>query len=159
MNPYHASTILYRYFTPLITILAIGHYELSLTKEFNPDTEQSKLPNIFLIDLYKQQISDFQSMVSQEHNLAMMVRTRFSKINNEHVSEYAKKLSNDYFLVREQNLTSRANLYDSEYLIKGTWFDPDNNIIEASIEERFARRLKLSLGDELEFIFVGIPLK
>ena len=79
----------------LITILAIGHYELSLTKEFNPDTEQSKLPNIFLIDLYKQQISDFQSMVSQEHNLAMMVRTRFS--NNEHVSEYAKKLSNDYF--------------------------------------------------------------
>ncbi len=142
----------------LLTILGIGHYELSLTKEFNPDTGTSNLPNIFFIDLYKKQVTEFDRIISNEYKLGMMVRTRIESINNIPTNEYAESLPNDYFLFREQNLTSRENLYPSEYLVKGTWFDSTNDIIECSVEERFARRLKLDIGDTISFSFFGIPL-
>ena len=70
-----------------------------------------------------------------------------------------RPIKDDYFLHREQNLSTRAELYPSETIIKGTWFKPKNEIIEISIEERFAKRLKLDLNDQIEFYFLNQPLR
>ena len=86
-----------------------------------------------------------------------MVQSRITHINNYSIDAYAKTLKNDYFLYREQNLSTRYTQQSSETLIKGTWFDTDNNLPEASIEERFARRLNLSLGDTLTLQILNQP--
>ena len=133
----------------LITILSIAHYEYCLEKEFNPDSKSSTIPSLFIVDLYNHQRTAFESLVTVPTQLAPMVQSRITYINNQSIDAYAKTLKNDYFLYREQNLSTRYMQQSSETLIKGTWFDSNNNIIEASIEERFARRLNLSLGDTM----------
>ena len=99
------------------------------------------------------QVQSFQSTIKHETKLAMMIRARISAINNEPVQTYAKQLKNDYFLFREQNLSSRQTLLKSENIVKGTWFNPNNSVIESSIEDRFARRLNIKLAMKLSLIF------
>ena len=48
-------------------------------------------------------------------------------------------------------------MYDSEKVVTGSWFNPTNNLIEISVEKRFGKRLKLALGDTIEFSFFGLP--
>ena len=87
-----------------------------------------------------------------------MLQSRITHINNQSIDLYAKTLKNDYFLYREQNLSTRSNLQTSETLTKGTWFNAENSMIEASLEERFARRLNLSIGDTLQLEILNQPL-
>ena len=42
-------------------------------------------------------------------------------------------------------------------MVDGEWFDPNNDIIEISVEERFAKRLKLRLNDQIQFSIFGLP--
>ena len=115
---------------------------------------------IYLLWIYKSQKDEFKSIISSKHDLSPMIRTRIYKINNQSLNEYKKErpIKDDYFLHREQNLSTRAN-YTHQKLIKGTWFKPKNEIIEISIEERFAKRLKLDLNDQIEFYFLNQPLR
>ena len=141
----------------LITILSIAHYEYALEKEFNPESTSARIPTLFIVDLYEHQRETFNSLVTVPTQLAPMVQSRITHVNTYSIDDYAKTLKNDYFLYREQNLSTRHTQQSSETLIKGTWFDTHNNLAEASIEERFARRLNLSLGDTLTLQILNQP--
>ena len=54
---------------------------------------------------------------------------------------------------REQNLSTRKNLYPSETIVAGSWFTASDDTIEMSVEERFAKRLKLNLATPLSSTF------
>ena len=108
-----------------------------------------KVPSIFFIDMYKNQIDEFKAMIPERHTISPMIRTRITKINNQMLSTYEKNqtISDSHFLYREQNLSSRKDLYDTETILEGTWYKNDPKTIEISIERRFAKRLKLKLND------------
>ena len=144
----------------VITILSIGNYESSLQHEFNPKNSNKVLPNLFIIDIYKHQVDAFKNIVGTNGYFSPLYRTRIKSINNQSPKDYVKNkaISDAYFLYREQNLSTRSELYETETLKKGTWFNSDDNIAEMSIEDRFVR-LKLSLGDVVEFSFVGFSFK
>jgi putative ABC transport system permease protein len=62
------------------------------------------------------------------------------------------------------NLTFRDSPDTSETIVKGKfwttpWKQGSDTLPEISIEERFAQRLGLGLGDELEFSVLGVPVK
>ena len=42
----------------VISIESIGNYESSLQHEFNPKISNKVLPNLFIIDIYKQQVDN-----------------------------------------------------------------------------------------------------
>ena len=143
----------------LIAMMTMAHYEASLNNELNPKKSDQALPSLFVMDLYNYQLSDFRSLVTVPHDLSPLVRTRIHKINDLHLATYkeTRGISDDYFLQREQNLSSRASLYPTEKLTQGQWFVAENEIIEISVEKRFAKRLKLQLNDRIEFSIFGLP--
>jgi len=143
----------------LIAMMSMALYEASLNNELNPKKSDQALPNLFVMDLYNYQLSDFRSLVTVPHDLSPLVRTRIHKINDLHLATYKeiRGISDDYFLQREQNLSSRASLYPTEKLTQGQWFVAENEIIEISVEKRFAKRLKLQLNDRIEFSIFGLP--
>ena len=145
----------------LIAIMSIAHYEASLNEEFNPQKPNKTLPSLFLMDLYKYQLNDLKTIIPTHHYLSPLVRTRIRKINGQHLSIYKKnrRINAAFFLHREQNLSSRSTLSDEEALIEGDWFDPNNDIMEISVEKRFAKKIQLRLNDEIEFSIVGFPFK
>ena len=143
----------------LIGIFTMAHYEASLNNEFNPKNSTNVLPSLFVTDLYGHQMNAFKSLVTNRHTLSPLARTRIIAINHQPLPSYVtdRKISETTFLYREQNLSSRSTMYPTETLVQGQWFDPDNPLIELSVEERFAKRLKLKLNDTLEFSIFGIP--
>jgi putative ABC transport system permease protein len=60
-------------------------------------------------------------------------------------------------LTREHRLTSRAELTPDNRVVEGAWWsDPARD--EVSLEERFARDLRLGIGDVVEFDVQGVPV-
>lgn len=143
----------------LIAMFSMSHYEKSLNHEFNPKNSDKVLPSLFVTDLYNHQLDEFKKLIYQTHKLSPLSRTRILSINNQSLKKYVEErdISNTTFLYREQNLSSRDTLYDTETLVTGEWFDPNNDIIEISVEERFAKRLKLRLNDQIQFSIFGLP--
>ncbi len=145
----------------LISILTMAHYEASLNAEFSPKKSNKTLPSIFFIDMYTNQVDGFKTLVPERHTISPMVRTRITKINNELLNEYEKNqgINDSHFLYREQNLSSRKTLYETEKVLEGNWYQANTKDIEISIERRFAKRLKLKLNDSIEFSMLGFPFK
>ena len=119
----------------LMTILSIAHYEYALEKEFNPESSASTLPTLFILDLYGHQRQFFDDFVSAPTYLAPMIQGRITHVNSMS-NQYAKTLNNDFFLYREQNLSTRFEQELSDIIVKGEWFNLKDDVIEASIEER-----------------------
>ncbi|MEK9727004.1 MAG: FtsX-like permease family protein [Candidatus Margulisiibacteriota bacterium] len=143
----------------LITIGCIAHYEAALNNEFNPKNSHKVLPDLFVLDIYDTQLKSFKSVAGENAHFGALINSRIKKINQLNLNDYIdqRDLEESYFLFREQNLSTRKSLYKSEKLTEGKWFNPSDNIIEMSIEKRFAQRLALQLGDNIEFSFFGLP--
>ena len=130
-------------------------------------------PTAFLFDIQPEQVSDLEKFLKNEEQsiLAMspMVRSRLTMINSEKV-----KTSVNENMTREQeravrmrnrgvNLSYRSKLDPSEKLTEGVMPNSHydfsiNPVAKVTLEERYAKRLGVGLGDHLEFDILGIPV-
>jgi len=129
--------------------------------------EDFRIPSLFLFDIQPDQIDDLQSVLDQENAqlnyLSPMVRASLEKVNGE-----AFQSNNDEAPVtreqeREQhirrhifNLSYRTELSNSEYIVSGKAltiiYDWESTVpAEVSLEQKFAERMGLKLGDLLTF--------
>ena len=129
--------------------------------------EDFRIPSLFLFDIQPDQIDDLQSVLGQENAqlnyLSPMVRASLVKVNGE-----AFELNNDEAPVtreqeREQhirrhifNLSYRTELSNAEYIVSGKAltiiYDWESTVpAEVSLEQKFAERMGLKLGDLLTF--------
>jgi putative ABC transport system permease protein len=153
--------------------------------ESSTDTDR---PNMFFLDIQSSQKEEFENALSARFGVqfqsAPVVRARISAINNTPVTELLeeykgggeprrgrKERAEDEdgddrrrFLQREQNLSYTWAL-EAETIASGTPWptkDPSNTQIEerpeVSLEERFARRLNVKLGDAITFSVQGVNL-
>ncbi|MGA0242700.1 MAG: hypothetical protein ACO3K7_06890, partial [Candidatus Marinamargulisbacteria bacterium] len=143
----------------LITIFGVSNYESSLKHSFNPQRNNQQLPQLFVMDLYQEQLNTLNTITQSMNDTSPIVRTRINTINGQTTTAYAlaRNIRRTGYLFREQNLSTRSTLYPSEAIISGRWFRPTDNIVEMSVEERFAKRLQLQLGDTVEFRLFGLP--
>ena len=134
-----------------------------------------KIPSLFLFDIQPDQINDLKILISKENEtlnyISPMVRARLEKINEKKFKSFFEELPKTREQEREQgfrmrtlNLSYRTELSESENIVKGRPFfgvydwDSDKPA-DVSLEERFAERMGLRLGDLLTFNVQGITIK
>src|SRR5699024_8968581 len=104
------------------------------------------------------QRGDIQTLLTQHDVdsvvLQPLVRARLVGINNQAVEAESFRDSQARRTVRrEMNLYYVASLPESNQITQGRWLDPER--AEASLEERFAKRLGIKVGDTLRFAVAG----
>ena len=135
------------------------------------------LPSLFLFDIQDEQLSPLQQRLhAQQTKLAFfspLIRARLISINGQSVEDdtsqssakgLLKAFSDDtkQELRRGYNLSFRPALSASQELVSGTPVTPlyrpeSGNLAQISLEEKFAGRLGLGLGDVLRFDVQGVP--
>ena len=124
-------------------------------------------PNLFFIDVQPDQIQPLEALLTQRGGrapmTAPMVRARLTAIAGRPVLEGAGEAGapGQGMRTREQNLTWRSRLSESEAIVAGRfWPEPAGaqRLPQVSLEERFATEIGARLGDELTFDVQGTPL-
>ncbi|NRA63741.1 MAG: hypothetical protein HRU19_04615 [Pseudobacteriovorax sp.] len=149
----------------------IPQLESTLLKEISrPEGEQ--LPSLFVFDIQAEQEAPLSKLLNDNEApasfLAPMIRGRLKGINGEELDkgsnerqfsredERAQRMRN-----REANLSYGDELNASETIVagqpfSGTFQGDFNDPGEVSIEERYAGRLGIKLGDTLNFDIQGL---
>jgi putative ABC transport system permease protein len=133
------------------------------------------LPSLFLFDIQPEQVEPLSRHVASRgtslQRVSPMVRARLDAIDGEAVASAEGDLpragdEGGRLRTRRYNLTYRARLSASEVLREGREFsgayDPGPGEVpapaELSLEQDFARRLGVGLGDTLRFDVQGVPV-
>ena len=138
-------------------------YRASLLAELDPG-KRGGLPGLFVVDLQVDQMEDFRALLASEKLtadslLAPVVRARFRPTAKEAPTPGTREAEQSrFFRNREQNLSWRDELGAGNTLTAGRWMDPHGTSIEASMEERYAQRLGVGLGDPVTFDVQGVPV-
>lgn len=141
--------------------------ELKLGKE-------SSLPSLFLFDIQDEQVNDLREFFEKDESLNLLslspfIRSRIIKINDKEVKvDTSKALTREEqreqrFRNRGTNLSYRDVLSESEELIEGSPFpgpydETRDKTPLISVEMRYAERMGISLGDNIEFNILGVPI-
>lgn len=175
MNRYRVSTI------SIFLSLLLGSMLLNLIPLLQQSIQaeismekRDQLPSLFLFDIQDEQVADLRSFFDKSDDqgllsLSPFIRSRIVRINEEEV-----KVDKDKALTREEereqrfrnrgtNLSYRDTLSEAETLIDGVPFPgPFEKLRDGlpliSIEARYADRMGIEMGDELEFNVLGIPV-
>ncbi|MCJ8163583.1 ABC transporter permease [Pontibacter sp. E15-1] len=122
-------------------------------------------PNLVLFDIQNSQKEQVAQLTRQQGlpvlQLVPVVTMRLDKMNSLTAADVRKDTTlgiPDWAFTREYRVTYRDTLIDSEKGVGGTWqgvASLDSGPIPISLEDRYAERLKVSLGDTLLFNVQG----
>lgn len=124
-------------------------------------------PSVFLVDVQPDQWESINEVLAghgAEHiDSTPVAMARLSEIDGTPVREMAKQRGREegrarWVLTREQRLTWRADLPETNTLLEGQWFE-DDEVQEISLETRFAQDLGAKLGSRLTFDLQGVPIE
>jgi len=124
-------------------------------------TLKDDMPNRFVINIQSEQLSEVKAYFSQRNlstpDLYPMVRGRLTAINDKPITpsdykdERAKRTSE-----REFNLSWAARLQTADNkIISGTFWAPDTQEKQFSVEEGIAKTLGIKIGDTLTYNIGG----
>jgi len=129
-------------------------------------------PRFFVIDAKKEQIKDLrsqvQSMGARLENVSPMIRGRIIAVNGVEFAKHSQESDNDEaneLKNRAVNLSYRSTLKKSETIIEGREFSgtyESNDFskpVEVSVEQRYANRRGIKLGDNLTFDILGLQIR
>lgn len=133
----------------------------------------SVIPQFFMFDIQDDQIDglkDFHTRQSLKlSEPSAMVRARLDAINAESAENRKLNLEGDReqeqrenLQSRMQNLSFRSHLSSAETLVDGTFVGEvwdGKGLPSITLEQEFARRLGLAIGDVMKFDISGIPVE
>lgn len=132
--------------------------------ELSGAREIERRPNMFLLDIRETQKNDLLTAIKafpvEKQYLAPVIGARLSKVNGEPIKkEDTIKNAMDRnwratARTREYFLSYRDEIYDTEEVTKGNWWD-ESGRNEISVERDFAGYLQAGVGDELTFNVQG----
>jgi putative ABC transport system permease protein len=136
------------------------------------------IPQLFLFDIQEEQVDSLQGLLAAAgHPLrhpSPMVRARLEKVNRQPFKRMDGGTAKDGkeptlearnrrdFRNRGFNLSYRDSLSDAETVVDGRLWSgpvPEGAMPEISMEERFAERLSLKMGDTLGFDVQGVEVE
>lgn len=155
-----------------LLINLLPQLKYSLQKEFEIGTSA---PSLFLFDIQEEQLEPLKKFITSQGaelvSISPMVRSRILKIND---MEYERALDSQSFKTREEeqearsrnrgvNLSYRKSLSDSEQIVKGEFFREKYDFSSSepfglSLEERYANRMGVKMGDKITFDIQGVEL-
>ncbi len=141
-------------------------YRASLLAELDP-AKRGGIPALFVIDLQTDQLAAFRAALTEAGiaddgatTLAPVVRARYRPVATAPAGGTTREAEQaQFFRNREQNLSFRDDPGIGNRIVAGRWLDPTAaEPVEASLEERFAGRIGVALGDEVTFDVQGVPV-
>lgn len=162
--------------------LALGVFLVNIVPQIKANLQAeiqkpptSKIPSLFLFDIQEEQVEEIQNLLKKEKvslsHISPLIRARLTAINGEAFTKgngaFSKVATREeeqesHFRNRGFNLSYRDHLDTSESVIQGHPLPhtppSDNTLPEISLEERFAQRLNLKMGDTLTFDIQDTPV-
>ncbi len=124
-------------------------------------------PNLVLFDIQPDQVDGVRAILAAE-GLEVIQQTpvvpmRLASVKGRPVAEIDESEIRPWVLRREYNSTYRSQLADTEQIADGEWVanvlpEQDDASVPVSLEEGIAERLKVSVGDALEFDVQGVEV-
>jgi len=124
-------------------------------------------PSLFLVDVQPDQWPGVEALLADHGALGVdstpVAMARLAHVDGTPVRELARESERSrgrarWVLTREQRLTWRENLPDSNRLLDGAWFQ-DDEVPEVSLEQRYADDLGATVGTRLGFDLQGVPIE
>ncbi len=131
-------------------------------------TGQGERPNLLLYDIQDDQIDSVRQLlrerdlqVMQTDPVVNMRLTRINGLDRETVAEDSTSRLRDWSFRREYRVTYRAEPGPTETIVAGSWQGEarPGEAVPISMEEGFAERAGLELGDRLVFDVQGLPVE
>lgn len=146
----------------LLTIYLVEHnLHGTYISSYPPDA-----PNLFCLDIQKNQQHDFLELVGPEVELFPIIRARLTSINGKKISRKVELKKRGDSLAREFNLTYRGKLLKDEILTKGKSLygkeksqNEESRLVPVSILDSVAEMGDMKIGDVLLFNIQGVPMK
>ena len=155
-----------------LVLSLLPHIKTSILYEIKPDTI-SNIPQLFLFDIQPEQVEGIQKVAKDilgtQLKFRPLVRSRILKINDE---PYERVVQGEGFQTRESenearfrnrgvNLTYSPTLSDSETLVSGKFVGSvdSGQTPQISLEEKYAERVNVKVGDSMTFDVQGIEMK
>ena len=162
--------------------IALGSFLVNLIPQIQRGLQEEvqrpdglTIPSFFLFDIQPEQVEPIKLAVQEKGskltNLSAMVQSRIITINQVPIIDHIQRHTNseDKSFVnsirkRGFNLSYRDQLDLSEEIIEGkaiqSVYDFEKNeVAEISVEQRFARRYGVKLGDLLKFDIQGVEIE
>jgi putative ABC transport system permease protein len=126
------------------------------------------VPDFFMFDIQPEQLEELQSVIGERNYslsfLSPMVRARLESVNGELIDDPEETPDEQLMRRRMYNLTYQDALKNSETLVEGeewngAWDFNSPELPGISIEENFAQRLGLSVGDTMGFDVQSVPIE
>ena len=121
-------------------------------------------PNRFIINIQPEQAQGLEQQLVgagvKNVFLYPMIRGRLTHVNgaeltrNSFQNGEARRLAE-----REFNLSTVAELPETNEIVAGKWYTDGPGVAEASVEQSLATRLGLKLGDVMRFDMAGMPVE
>lgn len=121
-------------------------------------------PNRFIINIQPEQAPGVERQLAgagvKNVFLYPMIRGRLTHINgtqltrNTYQDGDARRMAE-----REFNLSTVADLPDTNEIVAGSWYKDAPGVAEASVEQGLAKTLGLKLGDVMRFDMAGMPVQ
>jgi putative ABC transport system permease protein len=160
----------------LITTLGIGIAliaMLTFTKELLLKeiqlADKTQQPNLILFDIRKEQLDSIKQQfvnqnlpLIQEVPIVLMELKAIKGTPTYIIRQDSNSKIPKWALNREYRITYRDELLPSEKIIKGKWIGRANSINETipiSLEEDYARMIKISIGDTMLFNIQGVEAR
>lgn len=133
----------------------------------------SHLPQLFMFDVQDEQVSDVRAYFGSKNavidSFQPMIRARLESINGEPISARKMNLEGEReeqqrqaLQSRTQNLSYRQKLSGSEQILSGKFISEEfhgEGLPAFSVEEGFAKRVGLKLGDRMVFDVMGVQIE
>ncbi len=146
----------------LSVLLAIFLLENNLRQTFI-ESYPADAPNLFCLDIQKDQRDGFLDLVGGDVQLFPVVRARLRTIDGKEVVRERDAVRRGDSLTREFNLTYRDDLLADEELLQGrSMFRKDGRGrigLQVSILDTVAEMGDMKMGDVLGFNIQGVPLE
>jgi putative ABC transport system permease protein len=141
--------------TVLLTIVSVeGNLRNDLLLSYPSDS-----PNVFFIDIQKDQTKAFQQALGVPCELYPVVQARIASVNGKPVVHEDNPEYRKGNLDREVRLTYRDHLLDSERLVGAdTLFGSQTDVAQVSLVRELADDAHLHVGDRLIFNIQGVDV-
>ena len=127
------------------------------------DSYPADAPNLFFLDIQKDQQQGFVQLVGGQVQLFPVVRARLQAINDNKINREAELKKRGDSLAREFSLTYRQTLSPDEILVQGeSLFGPGDrpgSLPPVSLLDTVVEMGDFKIGDVLDFNIQGVPLR
>ena len=155
----------------------IPQFQYSLEQEIGSNTNESKLPKLFLFDIQEEQLEELNKTLIDSgkplQNITPWVRGKLVEIKGEKYENFVKQdrefenpedQRRNNFRNRGFNLSYRNHLLSSEEILRGRMFQTNydqnsSQAAEISVEQKYADSLGIDLGDQIKIEVGGVPIK